>query len=276
MSQASGSYLMAGQASELERLQLQSRVWEPAALALLEALPIPDPCAALDVGCGAMGWLRVLSHRVGSSGRVVGTDVDPRMLEAASALVAAEGLANATVVADDLFASRLPAASFDLVHARFQIAPLGRAEEQIACYRRLLRPGGILVVEDPDMASWRVNPDAPSVQELIALIERGFLAAGGNFNAGRSNPALMRSAGLAPRITARVVALEPGHPYLRLPLQFAASLRPRLETLCRPAELDALLKRAEEELAREGTWGTTFTLIQAWAPDCSDHSGPAV
>jgi SAM-dependent methyltransferase len=265
MAQASTSYLMAGQASELERLQLQSRVWEPAARALLGELPIASDCSALDIGCGAMGWLRALSAWVGPAGRVVGTDVDPRMLEAASAMVSAESLGNVTVIADDLFASQLPAASFDLVHSRFQIAPLGRAAEQIACYRRLLRPGGTLIVEDPDMASWRVNPEAPAVQELIALIERGFLAAGGNFNAGRDNPSLMRAAGLEPRVTARIVALEPGHPYLRLPLQFAASLRPRLEALSSPASIASLLKQAEAELAREGTWGTTFTLIQCCA-----------
>lgn len=262
---AGAGYLLAGQASELERLQLQSRVWEPAGRALLQALPLGDDVIALDIGCGAMGWLRVLSTRVGARGRVVGTDIDPRMLAAAQALVEAEGLANVTVQADDLFASTLPPQSFDLVHARFQIAPLGRAVEQLACYRRLLKPGGVLVVEDPDMASWRVNPDAPSVQQLIALIERGFQAAGGNFNAGRDIAALMTAAGLAPNLSAHVVALEPGHPYLRLPLQFATSLRPRLEALVGPAELDALLQRAEAELARVGTWGTTFTLIQTWA-----------
>ena len=256
---------MAGQASELERLQLQSRVWEPAGRALLSELPAPQQCAALDIGCGAMGWLRILSAWVGPSGRVVGTDVDPRMLDTAGTFVKAEGLGNVTVTADDLFASQLPAASFDLVHARFQIAPLGRAAEQIACYRRLLRPGGVLVIEDPDMASWRVHPEARAVQELIGLIERGFLAAGGNFNAGRDNPSLMRAAGLAPRIAARVVALEPGHPYLRLPLQFAASLRARLDAISSHDHVESLLTQGEAELAREGTWGTTFTLIQSWA-----------
>jgi len=46
-----------------------------------------------------------------------------------------------------------------------------------------------------------------------------------------------RIAGLAPTVRARIVALVPGHPYLRLPLQFAASLRPRLEALISPTEL---------------------------------------
>ena len=53
-------YLMAGQQSELERLQLQSRVWEPAGQILLARLPSGSGLRVLDVGCGAMGWLRVL------------------------------------------------------------------------------------------------------------------------------------------------------------------------------------------------------------------------
>lgn len=265
MAQSSDGYLLAGQASELERLQLQARVWEPAARAWLQQRPAPAAGRALDVGCGAMGWLRALSAWLGPGGQVLGTDVDARMLEAAGAFVRQEGLANVRLQADDLFASRLEPASFDLVHARFQIAPLGRAAEQLAVYRRLARPGGVIVLEDPDMGSWRVHPHAPALAGLIDLIERGFRAAGGDFNAGRGLPELLRQAGLQPRLAAQVLALEPGHPYLRLPLQFATSLRPRLEALMAPAELDDLLRRAEAELARDGSWGTSFTLIQAWA-----------
>ena len=265
MASQAASYLLAGQASELQRLQLQSRVWEPAARALLAELPAGKDSHAIDVGCGVMGWLRALSDWVGTSGSVVGTDVDDKMLARAEEFVRDESLTNVRLAKDDLFESALAPKSFDLVHARFQIAPLGRPDEQLAAYLRLVRPGGLLVLEDPDMASWRINPEAPAVHRLIQCIEQGFRAAGGDFNSGRSLPALLQSAGLEPRVRAQVVALMPGHPYLRLPLQFATSLRPRLQTLLPVSELDELMLRAEAELARAGTWGTTFTLIQAFA-----------
>ena len=177
-------YLFAGQPTELERLQLQSRVWEPAWRALLSHIPRDSDRKVLDLGCGVMGWLRVLSEWVGADGSVTGSDIDDKMLDHASAFVAAESLRNVTLIKDDIFASRLPASAFDLVHSRFQIAPLGRAAEQLALYKRVTRPGGWIVVEDPDIASWRVNPHAPAVQRLIDLIEAGFRVAGGNFNAG--------------------------------------------------------------------------------------------
>ena len=124
-----GSYLLAGQPSEMERLRLQSRVWEPAGRQLLPQLAGGSGGRVLDVGCGALGWLRILSEWVGPSGRVVGTDIDQNLLDAAGSFLEAEGISNVDLVIDGLFESKLEVQSFDLVHARFQIAPLGRGRD---------------------------------------------------------------------------------------------------------------------------------------------------
>ena len=265
MSRSEPSYLLSGQASELERLTLQSRVWEPAGRDLLNEIHAGSAPRAIDIGCGALGWLRILSEWAGRNGEVTGSDIDDRLLAAARSFIEDEGLRNVTVVRDDLFDSRLEAATFDLVHSRFQIAPLGRGPEQMAVYLRLAKPGGWLVVEDPDIASWHVNPDAPGVNRLIALIEEGFRAAGGCFSSGRELPALFRSLGLKPEVRARVVALGPGHPYLRLPIQFANALRPRLDALAGQQAVEETMRLADAELNNPECWGTTFTLIQSYA-----------
>src|ERR687898_1826942 len=124
---SSQAYLLADQPSELERLQLQSRVWEPSGRRLLDEIGEGRGARVLDVGCGAIGWLRLLSEWVGPDGEVVGTDIDDAMLAAAGQFVDTEGLGNVALVNDDLFASRLAPASFDLVHARYEVCPLGRA-----------------------------------------------------------------------------------------------------------------------------------------------------
>ena len=85
----------------------------------------------LEIGTGAMGWLPIPSRWVGPTGEVVGTDVDGKMLAAASALLDEELLTNVRTVRDDVFAPTLPEASFDLVHLRFQLAPVGRPMEQV-------------------------------------------------------------------------------------------------------------------------------------------------
>jgi SAM-dependent methyltransferase len=257
-------YLLAGQASELERLQLQSRVLEPSGRRLLEEIGDGGGRRALDVGCGALGWLRVLSEWVGPDGDVTGTDIDPAMLAAADRFATEEGLGTVGLVKDDLFASELEPDSFDLVHARAEICPLGRAQEQMETYVRLARPGGTIVLEDPDTGSWHFNPPAPALERLIELIEEAFLASGGDWKAGRNHLHLLREFGIEGNVRAEVVALPPGHPYLRLPLQFATALEKRLLTLVSADELERLRHEGEVELQEPGRWGTTFTLLQCW------------
>ena len=61
-----------------------------------------------------------------------------------------------------------------------------------------------------------------------------------------------------------MIALRPGHPYLRLPLQFSVALESRLLETLSEDELASLRREAESELAEPYRWGTTFTLIQSW------------
>jgi SAM-dependent methyltransferase len=245
----------------------RAKVWEPSGCRLLEAISVDGDqgsrTRSLDVGCGVLGWLRVLSEWVGPDGAVTGTDIDDAMLTAARTFVSEEGLGNVRLVRDDLFTSRLETASFDLVHSRFEVTPLGRGHEQMTTYLRLLRPGGTVVLEDPDWGSWHFNPPAPALEQLITLSIEAFRR-WGDAEAGRKNPALLRAFGIEPRVRAGVLALPAGHPYLELPLQLAAGLEPRLREFTDASELQRLHRQAEVELAEPGRWGTTFTLLQCW------------
>ena len=193
----------------------------------------------------------------------MGADIDESLLDAARSFLKAEGISNVELVADDLFDSKLEPHSFDLVHARYQIAPLGRGQEQVASYRRLVRPGGSVILEEWDLSSWHFNPSAPAAERLVRLISEIFAVLGGE--AGRELPELLRTIGIEePEIDAHVIALKPGHPYLRLPIQFSVALESRLLDRLSRDELASLRTEAEGELAEPGRWGTTFTLIQAW------------
>jgi SAM-dependent methyltransferase len=260
---ARDEYLLANQPSELQRLQLQSLVWEPAGRQLLSRLGSGSGMRALDIGCGALGWLRILGEWVGASGSVVGTEIDESLLDAARSSLDAGSISNVELVLDDLFDSKLEPQSFDLVHARYVIAPLGRGPEQVAAHKRLLRPGGTLVLEEWDLGSWHFNPPAPAAERLIRSLSEIFAAVGGE--AGRVLPELMSEAGIDdPGLDAHVIALGPGHPYLRLPLQFSNALESRLLEALSEDELASLRREAEAELAEPGRWGTTFMLIQCW------------
>jgi SAM-dependent methyltransferase len=260
---SSSTYLLADQVTELERLQLQSRVWEPSGRRLLDEIGGRRGVRAVDIGCGVMGWLGLLSEWVGAEGEVVGTDIDDAMLIAAQQFVEDKGFGNVVLRNDDLFATSLEPSSFDLVHARFELTPLGRGHEQLETYVRLLRPGGTVVLEDPDWGSWHFNPSAPACEKLIALTREAF-SRWGDAEAGRRHLELLRSFGIDGRVRAEVLALPPGHPYLWLPLQFSIGLDPRLRSFVDGKELNQLRQTAENELQETHRWGTTFTVIQSW------------
>src|SRR5258707_1175556 len=84
------------------------------------------------------------------------------------------------------------------------------APEQMTTYVELVRPGGVIVLEDPDVASWHFNPPAPALEELIALIVEAFRRTGRDWDAGRKHLDLFRSFGIEANVRAESVALPPG------------------------------------------------------------------
>jgi hypothetical protein len=155
--------------------------------------------------------------------------------------------------------------AYDLVHARFQLARHGRAAQQLAALRALVAPGGVLLVEEPDLRTWTYEPYAPATTHLIGRLAQSFSAAGGDLDAGRRLPSLLRAAGLSPRVRTTALGLEAGHPYLHAPLDLAEVLDHRLADVLGADGLAHLRDASATELAAPERRGTTFTLVQAWA-----------
>src|SRR5260221_10434173 len=124
MTDASEKYLLAGGSAELERLQLQARVWEPEAEVMLDHIGLEAGWRCLDLGCGAMGILGPLSRRVGPTGRVMGVDLDARQLAAARAFVQEVGLHNVEIVEQNAYQTGFPRESVDQFIVRFVFIPL--------------------------------------------------------------------------------------------------------------------------------------------------------
>jgi hypothetical protein len=82
---------------------------------------------------------------------------------------------------------------------------------------------------------------------------------------------LLRSVGIEGNIRTEIVALSQEHPYLRLPLHFAASLEEQLLSLVTADEPAELRNDGEAELQEPGRWGTTFTFVRCRRP-CTPSS----
>ena len=105
----------------------------------------------LEIGAGNGSVAQWLGERVGSEGRVVATDLDPRHLEART---------NRTfeILRHDIVRDPLPDAAFDLIHVRLVLVHLPEWEQVINKLVAALKPGGWLVDEEYDSDSMRPDP----------------------------------------------------------------------------------------------------------------------
>ena len=78
--EGSAEYVLGGSEAELQRLGGQAAEHEASARRLLAAVGLERDCRVLDLGCGPVGILPVLSESVGSAGEVVGLEREPRFV----------------------------------------------------------------------------------------------------------------------------------------------------------------------------------------------------
>lgn len=264
MSQA---YLLSNSSNELERLRVQAQVWEPEVLNMLNLIGLKTGTRCIDLACGPTGILALLSRAVGSQGQVIGLDMDTTQLTAARAFIQENDLSNVEIMEGDAYATGLPDASFDFVHARFIFAPVGRDDELLREMLRLLRPGGTIAIQEPDASCWNYYPGSPAWDRLKETILAAFRRGGGDLNAGQRMYGMLRRAGLeSVRIRAAVIALQNNHPYMALPIQFATSLRQRIldGNLMTEAELDQVVAECQELVAHPNTMATSYIVNQVW------------
>jgi hypothetical protein len=267
MTDAQAGYIFAQAPNEVERLQSWAHSWEPETEAMLDRIQVQPGWRAIDLACGPLGIIDSLSRRVGSTGSVVAADLNPSMLSAAHSYAETNGFNNVEFVEASAYQSGLPPASFDLVHARFMLAPLGRDEALLDEMIALARPGGSVASQESDESGYVCYPPQPAWERLKQLTVAAFARGGGDYSAGRRTYGLFRQAGLE-NVQARAacLALPAGHPYRLWALESALAFRPRfLEWgLISTSELDLLLQECERIARDPETFLTSFVVIQVW------------
>jgi 2-polyprenyl-3-methyl-5-hydroxy-6-metoxy-1,4-benzoquinol methylase len=103
---------------------------------------------ALEVGFGAGVYLPALAE---SYNEVIATDLDQAHLDYARPLLAR--YPNLQLATDDITASRLPPASFDLILCSEVIEHISNSARVIAGLRRLVAPDGVLILSTPQRHS---------------------------------------------------------------------------------------------------------------------------
>jgi ubiquinone/menaquinone biosynthesis C-methylase UbiE len=135
--------------------------------AVFDALDILDGERVLEVRCGTGGGVRALVKRFPRVGSVVGVDVSQTMIEEARRRTAVGSDASLEFQVADAHRLPFPDNSFDAVYSLrvFEIIadPL-RALEEMA---RVLRHGGRLLVNCPDIDTWAIDSSDREVTRRI-------------------------------------------------------------------------------------------------------------
>jgi SAM-dependent methyltransferase len=264
----SNPYILGGEiTAEGQRLLEQGHGLEAEANWLLDRIRVQPGWRALDAGCGPLGILDLLAERVGLAGEVIGLERDSRLIEMGQSILAQRGLGNVRFVLGDAYKSKLPRGSFDLVHTRLLLINLQEPERALAELTALVRPGGIVAVQDIDQVPWLCEPPHPAWEALISTFLLIWRANGLDPLIGHRLPAMLRVVGL------RNVQVEvhgrvdrPCTYHRKHLLALIAAIRDQIfeRGIFKESELTALTTALERHLDAQTTLVTRPLLFQAW------------
>ena len=137
---------------------------------LLDHIGIRPGSRAIDIGCGPIGILNLLSERVGPQGAVIGLEYVPRFAEMARNDIARRRLINVEVTQTDALLNGLQRNSFDFVHERLVMINIPTPETILSEMIALVRPGGTVAVEEVDGASWLCHRQDNAALMLISAM----------------------------------------------------------------------------------------------------------
>jgi SAM-dependent methyltransferase len=162
----------------------------------LDDLGLGEGWRCWEVGAGGESVLRGLMQRVGTSGRVLATDIDVSWSEPAAGGVL-------EVRRHDVIGDPPPSETFDLVHARLVLVHIKDRAAALQVMLDALRPGGWLVLEDADPALQPLacpderGPAEELANRLRSRIRTLMAERGADLAYGRTLPRLLREADLA-------------------------------------------------------------------------------
>ncbi|MCM2390916.1 methyltransferase domain-containing protein [Streptomyces albipurpureus] len=122
---------------------------------MLQTLDTRAGLSVLDLGCGPGTNLAALARAVGPTGTVTGVDISTEMVERARQRTA--GLPGVDVRLGDVHALPLPDGSADRARADRTLQHVEDPAQALAEIHRVLRPGGRVVMGEPDWDSLAID-----------------------------------------------------------------------------------------------------------------------
>ncbi|OIQ83905.1 trans-aconitate 2-methyltransferase [mine drainage metagenome] len=166
-----------------DRLGITSRIYDASSEKFLGSF-LPRKGNILDVGCGHGQMTRWMA-RESPEAAVLGIDFSRQQIDVARVDAQREEISNVMFSTGDIFElpeSAMSNSGFDLINCRFVLLHIQDRFHALTNLLERLNPGGILVTEEPSLASLYSVPPVKAFEEANALIRRFGLLNGINYD----------------------------------------------------------------------------------------------
>ena len=267
--QGTAGYALGYTDAEHERLVLQAATIAPITERLFREAGIGPGFRVLDLGSGLGDVSMLVARLVGPSGKIVGVERDARSIKRAKTRMAAEGLSNVSFLetsVDNIVTDQL----FDAVVGRFILMFLPDPLSVLRSASRLVRPGGVLVFQEPTWIPMLALGDRlPLWSRVLRSIHATILRSGSNPEMGLALYSMFQEIGLpAPRMHLEIpLGSDPS--FIRIISDLICSLKPLAAhhgvSLDELGDLDTLNNRVHAEVAAANTVVSVVPLLGVWS-----------
>lgn len=261
---------------EFQRLHLQDQMMNTGMGGVLPEQPDPIRFqSVLDIGCATGGWLLEVARNHPQIPRLVGVDINERLIKHARARAQAEGL-NERVQFHQMDVLRpldFPDASFDLINQRLADSYLRTWDwrELLTEYSRLTRSGGVIRITESDF----VESTSSALTQIISLFIQAFYQAGHLFfsdknGSGSQLATMLRQCAGSTQIQTREHALEhhagtdQGNRFIEDITSTFQTVKPFLQKwTALPENYEELCQQAQQDM-QQPDFVAIWHLITAW------------
>jgi ubiquinone/menaquinone biosynthesis C-methylase UbiE len=237
---------------ERQRLALMSELLDPAERRHMQELGLKPRWRCLEIGSGNGSIAQWLASQVGPDGHVVASDLDTSYISSVAA-------PNLEVRQLDILQSPLEAAHYDFVVTRAVLHHIPQWREALRRMIAALKPGGLLLVTEPDILPVLVA-EPQAVREFWQGWIRWAEASGVDYFIGSKIAPALDQFGLH-QITAmgETAQFNGGSPWAVYCLQTFRELRPKLAQLGQISE--ANFQEMEDHFQDPHYWTSAINFV---------------
>jgi len=270
MSAQSTEFILGHPEGELDHLGILSRAFDRFTRQLFAEAGLKDGMRVLEIGSASGDVAMVAAEFVGPHGSVVGIEQSPEAVDLATRHATGRGLNNIRFVQAS-FDEDLPfEREFDALVGRIVLMFLPQPSVTLRRLARHVKPGGLVVFQEPDMSWAKSVPPVPTVEKAAGWMRQMFEASGADSEIGPKLHALYKGAGLPDpkmKVDGMIYGSEGDGPSL-----LAESIRamlPGIEHLglavADEIDIGTFEDRARAELAASDASMSSPLLVSAWA-----------